>query len=226
MVRAWIIVFSTLLALPALAQEVIIGNTQIRLTPPLGHCALSDSQPSDSRALRATRTGIPPGNRLLAMTANCRQLVDWRVGKLPLLLDSAQYQTQYQIEDYSRDPQGAVREMCQVLRAQGGDLLSKLPAEANQRLAQSATSVKLNETRFLGVLAEDAQACYAGALLRIRPEVGGEILRITVFASTVVKGRLLFYYVTGPYEPGRNIDDLVVRHKANVAAFRSANSGR
>lgn len=56
------------------------------------------------------------------MTANCRQLADWRSGKLPLLLDSAQYQTQHQVEDHSRDPQGAVRELCKVLRAQGGEL--------------------------------------------------------------------------------------------------------
>lgn len=224
--RAWMVVVSALLAPAALAQDVVVGNAQIRLTPPVGHCVLADSQPSNSRALQAVRTAIPPGNRLLAMTANCRQLADWRAGKLPLLLDSAQFQTQHQGEDHSKDPQGAVRELCKVLRAQGGDLMSRLPAEANQRLAQTAASVKINETRFLGVLAEDAQACYAGALLKIRPEQGNEVSRLTVFASTVVRGRLVFYYLTAPYQPGHAIGDLVVRHKANVTSFLAANPGR
>ncbi len=223
---ARLVAVAALIALPAQAQDVVIGNAQIRLTPPVGHCVLADSQPADSRALQAVRTAIPPGNRLLAMTANCRQLTDWRAGKLPLLLDSAQFQTQHQGEDHSKDPQGAVRELCKVLRAQGGDLMSRLPGEANQRLAQAAASVKLNETRFLGVLAEDAQACYAGALLKIRPEQGSEISRLTVFASTVVKGRLVFYYFSTPYQAGQNIDDVIVRHKANVTSFLAANPGR
>lgn len=224
--RAWVVVLSALLAPAAFAQNVVVGSTQIRLTPPVGHCALTDSLPADSRALQAVRTAIPAGNRLLAMTANCRQLADWRAGKLPLLLDSAQFQTQHQGEDHSGNPQGAVRELCEVLRAQGGDLLARLPAEANRRLAQAAESVKLNETRFLGVLAEDTQACYAGALLKIRPEQGGEISRLTVFASTVVRGRLVFYYLTSPYQPGQAISDLVVRHRANVTSFLAANRAR
>lgn len=224
--RAWVVVVSALIAPAALAQDVAVGRAQIRLTPPVGHCVLSESQPADSRALQAVRTAIPPANRLLAMTANCRQLTDWRAGKLPLLLDSAQFQTQHQGEDHSKDPRGTVRELCKVLRDQGGDLLAKLPAEANQRLAQTAASVKINETRFLGVLAEDPQACYAGALLKIRPEQGGEIARLTVFASTVVRGRLVFYYLTAPYQPGHAIGDLVVRHKANVTSFLAANPGR
>ena len=45
---------------PQIALAATIGNTQLRLTPPLGHCLLSDSQPSDSRALQATRISVAP----------------------------------------------------------------------------------------------------------------------------------------------------------------------
>jgi hypothetical protein len=220
------LVLLAFLAVPAQAQvqEVVIGNVNVSLTPPVGHCVLTDAQPSDSRVLHASRTAIPPGNRLLAMTAHCDQLKEWRVGKLAVLGDIAQFQTLHQVQDFSADPQGSMRELCALMRQQGGELVAKVPGEANQRMQAAAISVKVNETKFLGVIAEEPQVCYAAALLKVRSEQGNEITRVTVLASTVVKGRLVFYYLTAPYNEKRPFEDLLVRHRANMAAFRSANA--
>src|SRR5438270_13863563 len=55
---------------------------------------------------------------LLVMSANCKQLTEWRVSKRPLLDDFAQYQTT--VSD--SPPTETVAQTCATLRAQVSEL--------------------------------------------------------------------------------------------------------
>jgi len=84
-------------------------------------------------------------------------------------------------------------------------------------------NVKLNETRFIGVLAESTVACYAGLLQKLHTEGGTDKVQLTVFAATVVKNRSHFIYRIGVYTNSGTVDTALGALRANVAAFINSN---
>src|SRR3954452_2970341 len=78
----------------AYAADVKMGDVTLRLIPPVGYCELNPAEKSDKRMLTAAEGMVAPGgNELLAMSADCTELRNWRTGRLPLLQHMAQYQT-------------------------------------------------------------------------------------------------------------------------------------
>jgi len=83
---------ASLLSLPSSAKDATVGQVSIALTAPPGQCELDPKQAGDARMLQTVQEAIG-SNTLLAMSADCQQLADWRIGKRGLLEDFAQYQT-------------------------------------------------------------------------------------------------------------------------------------
>jgi hypothetical protein len=75
-----------------------------------------------------------------------------------------------------------------------------------ERFNKASDVVKLNETQLVGVVHEDADACYASLLQRIRTEQGTDKLILCVYAHVVVRGRLLYMY---RYTEGDNYASMV-----------------
>jgi hypothetical protein len=151
-----------------LAAWVAVGGTAINLPPPTGFCELSQGNASD-KTMVTTQTDLlaKSGNKLLSMSADCRQLADWRAGKRPVLDDYAQYQTPLSNMEASAGPPEPVKQTCATLRAQGEKLLSNQMPDIKARVETTLKKVKINETTFIGVLAEEPTACYAGLLQKI-----------------------------------------------------------
>src|SRR5262245_65976100 len=76
----------------AVAKDARIGTASLNLPPPTGYCDLTEQQPSDARMIKVMGDLLAGRNELLAMSADCRQLQNWRGGTQPLLDDYAQYQ--------------------------------------------------------------------------------------------------------------------------------------
>ena len=208
----------------ARAADAKVGQTSITLTTPSGQCELDRKNPGDARLLKSIEKAIS-GNRLLAMYADCKQRTDWHGGKRGLLEDFAQYQVAAQAADAppERAPAEALKQLCAGLREEGERMATGIASDIKSRVEQAMQKVQVNQTRFLGVVAEDATACYSAMAQRMRAETGKDVTIVGLFAATYVKGKLIYYYLYSPYRSGQTVTALLAKQKINVAALLSAN---
>jgi hypothetical protein len=206
----------------AFAAQANIGGVTINLPAPSGFCELSSSNESDKRMLTTLGPLLEKsGNKLLAMSADCRQLSDWHTGKQQLLDDYAQYQTQ--IATMDKPPSETVAQTCTTLRNEGNKILANQLPDIKARVESTLSKIKLNETSFLGVLAEDADACYAGLVQRIHTEANTDKTQITVFAVSIVKNKSVFTYRFAVYHDPLTADAVLGKMKRDIAALMAAN---
>jgi len=208
----------------ALAAQANIGGVSIQLPPPGGFCELSTSNESDKRMITILGGLLEKsGNKLLAMSADCRQLSDWHSGKRQLLDDYAQYQTQ--IATMDKPPSETVAQTCNTLRQEGNKILENQMPDIRARVESTLSKIKLNETSFLGVLAEESNACYAGLVQKIRTEANTDKTQITVFAVSIVKNKSVFSYRFAVYQNPQTADVVLGKIKVDIAALIAANGG-
>src|SRR5215831_17448975 len=90
----------------AMAAQVALGGVSINLPTPAGFCELSEGNAADNRMLTTLGDIVSKsGNKLFAMSADCRQLTDWHARKRQLLDDYAQYQTPIATMESSSPPE-------------------------------------------------------------------------------------------------------------------------
>ena len=204
------------------AAQANIGGVPIALPPPGGFCELGESNASDKRMI-TTLTDLlqKSGNKLLAMSADCRQLSDWHTGKRQLLDDYAQYQTA--IASMDKPPSETVAQTCTTLRNQGNKILANQLPDIKARVESTLSKIKMGEASFLGVLAEDADACYAGIIQKIHTEANTDKTQITVFAISIVNNKSVFSYRFAVYHNARTPDEVLRKIKIDIAALMAAN---
>jgi hypothetical protein len=211
---------------PGLAKDVKIGSVTVALPAPDGYCELIEREPSDARALKIFGDLLAKmQSELLAVAADCGQLKDWRVGAQPVLDDYVQYQTLQAARDADLSGRPVIKEECATLRTQGEKMVAALGPDAVARVEEAVKGAKLNEPVFLGVLAEDAKTCYFGLLQKGRTEAGTEKTQLTVSATTIVKGKLVYYNYYALYRGIDTASETLARHQRNVAALLAANGG-
>jgi hypothetical protein len=204
------------------AAQVNIGGVPITLPPPGGFCELDASNASDNRMINVIGDLLQKsGNKLLAMSADCRQLADWHTGKQPLLDDYAQYQTP--IAGMDKPPSETVAQTCNTLRDEGNKIVANQMPDIKKRVESTLSKIKIGETSFLGVLAEDADACYAGLVQKIHTELNTDKTQITVFAISIVKNKSLFSYRFAVYHNAQTADEVLRKIKIDIAAVMAAN---
>jgi hypothetical protein len=222
---ASVLMILCLLCWAAAARQASIGGMAVNLPPPAGYCELTEGQPSDAAMLNTVGGMIDKGgNRLLSISAECKQLEDWRAGRRPLLANYAQYQTLKAWEnDLPATPAEVIKATCAHARAQGESLLNAITPGVQKRFDEVMHTVKINEMKFLGVVGEDAKTCYSAMLQRIRAQDGTDIAQVVVFATTVIKRKLLYYYLFAPYVSGQSVTDVYSQLRRNVAALEASN---
>jgi hypothetical protein len=207
----------------AVAEQVTVGNVTLTLPPPQGYCDLDPRQASDARLLNLVGTALG-ANRLLAMSAECTQLSDWRTGRRRLLANYMQFQT-LRAWEYSMPapPAEVVKATCNQLRAQGERLSQQVGPEVQRRLESAMSTIRFGEQKFMGVVHEDATGCYAALLQRIRAETGEDIEQATISGITTVKGKLIYVYGFAPFAGGTVVQGLLEQVKTSVGALQGAN---
>ena len=221
-----LLLLASLLGLPCLAKDAKVGQTSITLTAPSGQCELDPGQPSDARMLQITESTLASvGNRLLGFYADCKQLNDWRTGKRALLEDFAQYQTSIAAMDAPAPavPAEAIKQLCSQQREASEKVVTGIATDMKARIEEAVRGVQLNQVRSLGVVAEDANACYAALVQRFKAETGKDVTIMALFATTFVQGKLVLYYLYSPYRSAQTMTALLAKQKLNVAALLAAN---
>ena len=207
-IAAGIAVVSPVNAQGVRQTTVSIGGQDVILLVDPDQCLLERNHPSDRRVYDLVERGLAGQNELLLATADCDQIEPWRNGTRPTLDDFAQVQVGlvHRTRNLAGREEATSKEICGALR-KGGDALITGPVDAvRERFNKASDTVKLNETQFVGVVHEDADACYASLLQRIRTEQGADKLILCVYAHVVVRGRLLYMY---RYTEGDNYASMV-----------------
>jgi hypothetical protein len=211
-----------------IAKDANVGDVALKLPLPPGYCELDRSSGrSDTKMIDVVEGMLKPsGNRLLALGADCEQLRDWRTGKRKLLDNLAQYQTLVGAENASLQATAAevIKRSCEQMRAQGEKIAADELPRVQARAEEVIKMVKVNGQSFLGVIAEEPAVCYAAILQKFKTESGDEKNQVTVFAATVVAGKLVYFYLFAPYVSGSTVTDLLVQQKAQMVRLRAANS--
>ena len=83
--------------------------------------------------------------------------------------------------------------------------------------------VKLNETTFAGVLAEEPNACYAALISKIRTALGTDKTQVTLIALTIIKGKNVYMYRTAVNLTPDTINAVLAKSKIDLAALLAAN---
>lgn len=203
-----------------------VGTTVLALSPPPGFCELDAAQAADARMIGAiARTLAMMGNRLLSLSADCAELAEWRTGKRQLLDNLAQHQTMVSWENARLvvTPQTTIKQTCAEMRARGGQLVSDMASTANERIEEVLKTVKIDEAKFLGVLGEEPLVCYAALVQRTATEAGTEKTQLTVFATTIVGQKLIYYYRLAPYLGGETVAAMLEQVKADMRRLRREN---
>ncbi len=206
----------------AMAAQATVEGVPISLPTPPGFCELSSSNSTDQRLLGTIADALAKarGNQLLAMSADCRELAEWRDGRR-LLGDYGQYQA----PRTAAANEETFHQTCAALRQQGGRTFTNLKSDAKTRMEESVRQMKVNEQRFAGFLGEDATACYIALLQKLKAEEGGDVTQLTVLAITMVKGKFLFVNRYAPYVNTDSINDTWAKLKLTIAALQEANQG-
>jgi hypothetical protein len=216
------LVFATVPSI-AIAAQVKVGSASINLPSPTGFCEMSASTAPDSQMVGALSELVSKsGNKMLAVSADCRQLADWRAKKRQFIDDYANYQTTFSGIDSPAAPE-PVKQTCSVLREQGTKILSNQVPDLKTRIEQTLQQIKLNEANFLGVLDEDAGACYGGLVQKLRVNDKTNRTQVTLFAATTVKNKSIFVYRIAIYANSATVPNVLGRLKATVGAFYAAN---
>jgi hypothetical protein len=206
----------------AMAGQAAMGDVSVNLPPPAGFCEFSHVNPSDKRMLTIVGGLLTQsGNTLLSMSAECRQLAAWRRAERPLLDDYAQYQTSAELID--QPPPEPIEQTCATLRDEGNKIVSNTMPDLKARVEAALKQVKMNQTTFIGVLAEEPRACYAGLVQNIHTEAGTDKTQLSLFAVTAVKNRTVFVYRFAPHNGSDSVVDGLAKLKADVTAFYAAN---
>ena len=116
-----------------------------------------------------------------------------------------------------------VAQTCKTLRDEGNKILANQMPDIKARVESTLSKIKMNEARFLGVLAEDSNACYAGLVQKIHTEAGTDKTQITVFAITIIKEKSVFSYRFAVYHSAQTADMLLGRVRNEVTSLMAAN---
>lgn len=221
--------FAAWIAAPSMADAnniaVIIGGREVILVIDPDQCELDRNDPSDQRVYDLVERGLAGHNELLLAAADCEQIPPWRAGTRPTLDDFTQVQIglSYRNQDLTGREVATARQICVQLNKQGDALVSKPIGAVRERFNQMSESVKLNETKFMGVVREDPGVCYASLVQRVRTDQGADKLILTVFAHVVIRGRLLYIYRYTEGEAVESMLRLVEQVGESVRAHLEAN---
>lgn len=211
---------------PASAESVNVGGADIAIVLPAGYCELQADEKSDARVLKAIRGMVEPiGNALLSAAAECDTLQNWRSAKVSRLQNMTQYQTYTrETKEGSRaEADEAVKTICAELRENGKQQTEDMNPSVRERAAKVMSKIEYGKIEMIGVTGEEPGVCYVSLLQKFRAEDKTDVVQLTTYATTLVKGRWIYFYLFNDYENSGSVEKSLALHKQNVHAFLAAN---
>jgi hypothetical protein len=200
------------------AQEAWIGSTSIRLTSPQGQCEFRGKKEDEAHLAKVRELLLSSGNELLGAYADCTQLAQFRSGKREEFNDFAQYVAPRGVINVVL-PSEFMGEFCAEFRTKTDRDFAAILQNRSQDMERLFQGMKIDEAKFLGVLAEEPSVCYGGYLHKI-----SGVTQTAIFATILLKQKLITYQIYTAYRNRDTIFDLLNKHKLNVTKFIGANA--
>lgn len=215
-----------LLVAPAAADTVKVAGADVAIVLPAGYCELQPNDKSDARVLAAIRGMIEPiGNSLLSAAAECSVLPKWRSRQVSRLASMTQYQfyNRETKEGTRKETDEAVAAVCNELRATGKKQMDDMNPSVKARAAKVMEKIEYGKIEMVGVTGEEPGACYVALLQKFRAEDKTDVVQLVTYATTLVKGRWVYFYLFNDYENADSVEKSLAMHRKNVRAFLTAN---
>jgi hypothetical protein len=121
----------------------------------------------------------------------------------------------------ARLPPDAVKQVCDVIRKKGEQIYADASREASSNIEKVIKGIKADEPLVLGVVAEDAAACYSAAAQKTN-YLGTEQTQVWLTAMSAAR-EFISYNLYTAYVSTATVATLLAKHKNNVAAVLRAN---
>jgi hypothetical protein len=213
------------LSTAAKAESVVIGSDHYSLNIPKGYCFLKPSEPSDSIVIKFLNDGNKGINKVIMSFADCGQLKLWRAGDIPNLNDFGYIlvPTLYVHKKINISPKKYLFEMDKLYNSQGSKIINSGISRAEALIEKHLPSVKVNETKNLGVLSKDSHALYWGLLQHLNTDLGKSKHVVGLMAMSFMKGKPVNFYLWKEYLGNRTIYDLEQLTALWVTDIQAAN---
>lgn len=216
-----LVLAGSLSALPAGAETVDLYGRQVELFLPEGYCLLDSAQPNE-QALIDYMTQLNQGSsHLIAYFAPCNELTAFRVGAQDSM-------TEYGLL-FAPLVNGAFQPAAQGRAATLAELAAAIPQvdeamlrEIEQQSQASQSGLQLSGMQFLGLLAQDENALYAGLLMNVG-DGQSSIAVAGVVAMTVLADVTLTANLYRPYRSNADIVALASELTPYMAGLTAAN---
>lgn len=204
---------------------VRLGDVQLSLEPPGGHCFLDAYQASDAELIGFLQDAFQGELRLLGGFADCAQLASWRTGKRSTLSDYGQFLVPVTMLDYATGGPARpyVEAVCSALQQGGDAVVRRNEGMMKARLEDTLKGAQLNEVRFVGVVDLDDNACYFGMVQKLVAQDGQPKTQVDVSAVAFIAGKVLYTNLYALYEGEYTMGELLERQKATIARNVAAN---
>jgi len=222
--RTTFLLISCFISLRAAAADITIADVSLHLPQPSGYCAMDPVLASDAPLVANTYSArAKAGGRQLLLSADCSEVKDWRDGKRRSLEHFAQYETPLRAENASLPdiPGNVMRTYCEGMRRSEG-AAGGMAANAQDRADHFSKMLRQNETLYVGVVAEEPLVCYVATLRKMDAETG-DGTQLCLVASTIIKEKVVLFYLFAPYRGRETISRLLTLQRANIAQLQRAN---
>jgi hypothetical protein len=210
------------------ATDVRIGEMPIALPSLPGHCEMDVVNASDAPLIAKLHASVQKtGHRLLLLSADCKELKEWRDGKRPAITHMAEYQTVLALEDARPpdEPEKIIKAFCDQLNAIADESTATSMAVIQDRGEQAVKVIRSNEMKFLGAvpISDEPLVCYAATVHKFTVEAGDEYTQGTIIATMLLKGKILLCYLYAPYAGRETLTKILAKQRANVRQLQRAN---
>jgi len=215
-----VVIVCWLLSTAAFSEDIRLGDSGVKVSPPRGFCELSKSNKADVALFDGASNYLKVGGfSLIALYVDCRELEESRKSNAFILTKVAIAKF---VKRADRPPSQFISEACDQVR-QG------LSDEQKARISNYVTefskgSSSVQNTLALGVLDEvKGTVCYSGQLLKAKIANIGEVAALYLTAATFVGDQPIGIFQWTNYVDPTSIATALANLKVIYSDFAAAN---
>ena len=214
-----------LYAAQRVTTTAMVGERQIELVLPLGHCLMEENRPSDIAFLNAVRGVFARSHHLLAGFADCGEQKNWRMHKRPYLDRFGQYITPLQMvrSNMKVEREKLVAQLCRNIDKMSNRTKEDLSRSAKKRMESQVDGAKFDDMDIASGSYSDDSGCYFSSRQNVTTPDGKSRVIAGVSVMTLVRGKLIQLNLYQLYKDDSSFSTLLDMQRANIRALLAAN---
>jgi hypothetical protein len=125
--------------------------------------------------------------------------------------------------DLRAKSKATINSVCSAMRKAQPAFFGAIKDQVQKRFDELQANIQFNQSKFLGVLHGDDEACYSAIVQKLKTELGDPKTIISVYAITILRGRLIFLYAFAAADDAETISRLLRDQQESVRLHKSLN---